>query len=345
MSKPRWQTKRTTIKDIARAANVDPSTVTRALQDSPRVKPATRERIANLASELGYVPNMAARTLVNRQSGLIGVVIPDMTNPFFAELGRGIEDEAAKHDLRILFHDTRGIESVEREAVQLFLELKVDGLLVPMARCPQDYYNDLGADVPVVHVNRDEATHHVNCDRLGGSLMIMRHLIELGHRRIGFVRGPAGPWREPKMFAYRQVLEEEGIPYDPDLIFAFDGTLESSQAIAGEILTLEDPPTAVFAWNDINAIGLIHGLRERGVAVPDDVSIAGHDDIQLAGCIDPPLTTVGWPMYELGQQSVRYLYSLGHGQEPGEAQVPAPRLVVRGSTGGPRAAGVHLPRS
>ena len=345
MNKPRWQTKRTTIKDIARAANVDPSTVTRALQDSPRVKQATRERIANLASELGYVPNMAARTLVNRKSGLIGVVIPDMTNPFFAELGRGIEDEAAKHDLRILFHDTRGVEAVEREGVQLFLELKVDGLLVPMARSPQDYYDKLSADIPVVHVNRDEAKHHVNCDRLGGSLMIMRHLVELGHRRIGFVRGPAGPWREPKMFAYREVLEDEGIDYDPDLIFTFDGSLESSQAIAGEILALDDPPTAVFAWNDINAIGLIHGLRDRGVRVPEDVSIAGHDDIQLAGCIDPPLTTVGWPMYELGQQSVRYLYSLGHGQEPGEPQVPAPRLVVRGSTGDPRAAGVPLPRS
>ncbi|MEO1247839.1 MAG: LacI family DNA-binding transcriptional regulator [Pseudomonadota bacterium] len=335
MSKPGWQRTRTTIKDIARAANVDPSTVTRALQDSPRVKPATRERIAGIATELGYVPNMAARTLVNRSSGLIGVVIPDMTNPFFAELGRGIEDEAAKHDLRILFHDTRGVESAEREGVQLFLELKVDGLLIPMARCPQDYYEAIKAVVPVVHVNREEAEHHVNCDTVAGSMFIMQHLFDLGHRRIGFVRGPAGPWREPKMFAYRRALDERGIDYDPDLIFTFDGTLESSRAIADEFLALEQRPTAVFAWNDVNAIALIHALKDRGVRVPEDVSIAGHDDIQLAGCIDPPLTTVAWPMYELGQQSVRYLYSLGHGNEPGEAEVPPPRLVVRESTGGP----------
>ncbi len=339
MSKSRWDTRRTTIKDIARAANVDPSTVTRALQGSPRVKQETRERIAMLASELGYVPNMAARTLVNRQSGLIGVVIPDMTNPFFAELGKGIEDEAAKHDLRVLIQDTRGIEATERGAVQLFLELKVDGLLVPMGRSPQSYYDALGDVMPVVHINREEAEHHVNCDTLGGSIMIMQHLVDLGHRRIGFVRGPAGPWLEPKMFAYRQVLESNGIDYDPDLIFTFDGTLNSSYAIADEFLALTEAPTAIFAWNDVNAIALIHALRDHGVSVPQDVSIAGHDDIQLAGCVDPPLTTVAWPMYELGQQSVRYLYSLGHGQEPGNPQVTAPRLVVRQSTGSPKTAG------
>ena len=339
MSSSSFSRRRTTIKDIARAANVDPSTVTRALQGSSRVRPATRERIQAIAAELGYVPSMAARTLVKSSTGLIGVVIPDMTNPFFAELGRGIEDEAAKHDLRILFHDTRGAESAERDAVRLFLELKVDGLLVPMARCPQEFYTPLDKVMPIVHVNREEATHHVNCDTLAGSLMIMQHLIDLGHRRIGFVRGPAGPWREPKMFAYRQSLDEAGIDYDPEIIFTFDGTLDSTRLIAEELLALDDRPTAVFAWNDVNAIALIHALRDHGVRVPGDVSIAGHDDIQLAGCIDPPLTTVAWPMYELGQQSVRYLYSLGHGQSPDEPRVPAPRLVVRQSTGSPKAAG------
>ena len=338
MNKLRWQPQRTTIKDIAKAANVDPSTVTRALQDSPRVKAATREKIAGLAAEMGYVPNMAARTLVNRRSGLVGLVIPDMTNPFFADLGKGIEDEAAKHDLRILINDTRGVESAEREAVNLFLELKVDGLIVPMARCTQQYYDELSAAVPIVHVNRDDASHHVSCDRIEGSFMVMQHLLELGHRRIGFVRGPAVPGREPKMFAYRQALEHAGLDYDPDLIFTFDGTLASSERIAAQLQALDERPSAVFGWNDVNAIGLMHALRDRGIRVPDDISIAGHDDIQLAGCVDPPLTTVAWPMYELGQQSVRYLYGLSHGKTPKTPQVPAPRLIVRQSTGGPKAA-------
>lgn len=338
MNKPRWQSPRVTIKDIARAANVNPSTVTRALQGSDRVKAATRDKIAELAREMGYVPNMAARTLVNRRSGLVGLVIPDMTNPFFANLGKGIEDEAAKHDLRILINDTRGVEATEREAVQLFLELKVDGLIVPMARCTQQYYDELGATVPVVHVNRDEAAHHVSCDTVQGSILVMRHLLELGHRRIGFVRGPAGPGREPKMFAYRQAMQEAGLDYDPDLIFTFDGTLESSESIADLLQKLKTRPTAVFAWNDVNAIALMHALRDRGVQIPQDISIAGHDDIQLAGCVDPALTTVRWPMYELGQQSVRYLYSVGHGQVPRDPQVPEPQLIVRGSTGSPVAA-------
>lgn len=338
MNNPRWQSPRITIKDIARAANVNPSTVTRALQGSDRVKAATRDKISSLAREMGYVPNMAARTLVNRRSGLVGLVIPDMTNPFFANLGKGIEDEAAKHDLRILINDTRGVEATEREAVQLFLELKVDGLIVPMARCTQQYYDELGATVPVVHVNRDEATHHVSCDTVQGSILVMRHLLELGHRRIGFVRGPAGPGREPKMFAYRQAMQEAGLDYDPDLIFTFDGTLESSESIADLLQTLKARPTAVFAWNDVNAIALMHALRDRGLKIPQDISIAGHDDIQLAGCVDPGLTTVRWPMYELGQQSVRYLYSVGHGQVPRDPQVPEPQLIVRGSTGSPVAA-------
>ncbi|MEM6513907.1 MAG: LacI family DNA-binding transcriptional regulator [Pseudomonadota bacterium] len=334
--------RRITIKDIAKAAGVDPSTVTRALQGSSRVKPATRDKIQRLAADMGYVPNMAARTLVRSRSDLIGVVIPDMTNPFFRDLGQGIEDEAAKHDLRVIFNDTRGVESAERDAVNLLLELKIDGLIVPMARSPQDYYDSLaqslGASVPIVHINRDEAPHHVSCDRVGGSIRVMQHLIEQGHRRIGFVRGPTGPGADPKMVAYRRALDRASIDYDPALIFSFDGTLASSLSIVDQLLALDDTATAVFAHNDVNAIAMIHALRDRGLRVPADVSIAGHDDIRLAAYVDPPLTTVSWPMYELGQQSVRYLYSLGHGASPEEPRIPDPELVVRESTGSPKAA-------
>ncbi|MEM7613220.1 MAG: LacI family DNA-binding transcriptional regulator [Pseudomonadota bacterium] len=338
MSGSRWQSNRVTIKDIARAAAVAPSTVTRALQGSARVKGVTRERIAKLAEEMGYVPNMAARTLVNRQSGLIGVVMPDMTNPFFADLAKGIEDEAAKHDLRILITDTRGIEAAERDAVTLFLELKVDGMIVPAARCPVSYYDGLPSAMPLVHVNSEGATHNVSCDTVHGSTLILRHLAELGHRRIAFVRGPAPPGREPKMHAYRVFLQEQALQYDPDLIFTFDGTLDSSSDIAAQLTGLPLPPTAVFAWNDVNAIGLIHALRDLGWSVPGDLSVAGHDDIQLAGSVEPALTTVRWPMYALGQQSIRYLYSLGHGQTPGMPEVSPPQLIVRESTGSPKAA-------
>ncbi len=335
MPNKNWQAQRVTIKDIAKAASVDPSTITRALQDSDRVKPATREKIVQLAADMGYVPNMAARTLVNRRSRLVGVVIPDMTNPFFADLVQGIEAEAAKHCLRILIRNTEGAEAAERDAIKLFLELKVDGLLVPMARCPQNYYEELQSGVPVIHINRDDATHHASCDPVKGSLLVMQHLLELGHRRIGFVTGPAGPAREPKTFAYRQALAEAKLGYDPDLIFSFDGSLASTKNIATEILKLADRPSAVFAWNDVCAIGLIHALRDSKLRVPRDISVVGHDDIQLAGCIDPPLTTVRWPMYELGQQSVRYLYRLRENQRARRPRVPKPQLIIRQSTAKP----------
>lgn len=335
MAQKKWQSRRVTIKDIARAAAVDPSTVTRALQGSDRVKSATRKKIAELATTMGYVPDMAARTLVTRRSGLVGVVIPDMTNPFFAALAKGIEDEAAKHDLRILIRNTEGSEAAERDAVNLFLELKVDGILAPMARCPQHYYNELHASVPVIHVNRDDAAYHVDCDTVQGSILVMQHLLALGHRRIAFVRGPAGPGREPKMHAYRQSLKNAQLNYDPELIFSFDGTLDSTQMIADQLMHLPDRATAVFAWNDVSAIGLMHALRERGVAVPGDISVAGHDDIQLSGCVFPALTTVRWPMYELGQQSIRYLYTLRAGRKPRKVRVSEPELIVRESTAKP----------
>lgn len=338
MTNARSRPRRVTIKDIAKAADVDPSTVTRALQGSSRVKTATREKISALASEMGYVPDMAARTLVMRRTGLIGVVIPDMTNPFFRDLGQGIEDEATKHGLRVLITDTRGLESAERDAIRLFQELKVEGIIVPMARCPQSYFEQLPGDFPVVQINRTDASHHVSCDTVEGSLMIMRHLLELGHRRIGFVGGPAGPGNDPKMLAYRSALDEAGIDYDPDLIFAFDGKLASSETIVEQLLALDRWPTAVFAHNDVNAIAMIRALRDRGVSVPGDISIAGHDDIRLAASVEPPLTTVAWPMYELGQKSVRYLYALSHGKQPLRPEVTVPRLIVRKSTGSPKTA-------
>ncbi len=333
MDKTDWSGRRVTIKDIATAAAVDPSTVTRALQGSQRVKPETRERIAALAVQMGYVPNMAARTLVTRRSHLLGIVIPDMTNPFFADLARGVEDESAKHQLQVLIRNTEGDEAAERDAITFFLELKVDGLLVPMARCTPEYYASLGTQVPLVHVNRTDTEHYVSCDTRGGSAALMQHLFELGHRRIGFVAGPTGPIRTPKIEAYRQALNSVGIAYSPDLIYSFDGRLEDTERLTQQILATSPRPTAVFAWNDVCAMGVIRALRDRGVAVPTDLSVAGHDDIALASCYEPPLTTVHWPMYELGQQSVRYLYRLRERQPASIPDIPDPQLVVRGSTG------------
>jgi len=267
------------------------------------------------------VPSMAAQTLVNRRSSLIGVVIPDMTNPFFAELAKGIEDEAAKHKLRVLIQDTRGLEAAERESINLFLGLKVDGLIVPSARCPREYYDALGSQIPVVHVNRDDSAHHVSVDTILGSQLVMAHLLEL-----------AGPGREPKISAYRQALADAGLEYEPELIFTFDGDPHSSEKIVSELLQLDVLPTAIYAWNDVSAIALIHALKARGLRVPQSISIVGHDDIALAAYVDPPLTTVAWPMYGLGQSSIRYLYAKLKGKPPRRPVVPAPKLIIRAST-------------
>ncbi len=335
MTNNSWSSARPTIKDIAKAAEVDPSTVTRALQGSPRVKQATRDKIQALAAELGYVPNMAARTLVTQRSHLIGLVIPDMTNPFFAALARGIEDEAGKHGLQVITRNTEGREASERDAIQFFGELKVDGLLVPMARCPKTYYNTLKLSAPVVHINRSDTRHFVTCDARAGSDAIMEHLLQLGHRRIAFVAGPGGPALEPKMEAYRDALVGAGLQYEPELVVNFTGALDDCDNVAEQLYAASPRPTAVFAWNDLCAMGVIHALKLRGVDVPGTISVAGHDDIALSACYDPPLTTVHWPMYELGVQSVRYMIRLREGQRVRRPKIPNPELVVRGSTAKP----------
>lgn len=335
MPNRRWNKTRVTIKDIAKAAGVDPSTVTRALQGSERVKKATRDKVSTLATEMGYVANQAARTLVTRRSRIVGLAIPDMTNPFFADLARGIEDEAQKHDLRVLIRNTDGREALERDAIRFFLELKVDGIVAPMARCPRSYYDTLQAPVPIVHVNREDTPFHVSCDRKAGSLSIMNHLLSLGHRSIAFIAGPSGPASEPKMQAYREALASSGINYNPDLVFSFNGKLDDTNNIVAQMLELPEVPTAVFAWNDICAIGMMHVLTEHGWRVPDDISIAGHDDLAIARFVDPSLTTVHWPLYELGQQSIKYLYRLHEGQRARRPTVPMPTTRIRQSTGAP----------
>ncbi len=335
MKNQAWSGPRVTIKDIAKAADVDPSTVTRALQDSPRVKAATRTKIQTLATEMGYVPNMAARTLVTQRSRLIGLVIPDITNPFFAELSRGIESEAHKHGLQVITRNTEGRESAERDAIQFFAELKVDGLLVPMARCPNDYYAELRLSVPLVHINRRDTRYYVTCNTSAGSEAVMAHLLELGHRRIAFVAGPGGPALQPKMRAYRQALDLNGLAYEPELVVNFTGELDDCDNVAQQLVDASPRPTAVFAWNDLCAMGVIHALKQRGIAVPEMMSVVGHDDIGLASRFDPPITTVHWPMHELGVQSVRYLYRLREGQRARRPQVPQPALVVRESTAPP----------
>lgn len=331
MTETGWKRRRVTIKDIAAAAEVDPSTVTRALQNSPRVRAATLEKIQRLAREMGYVPNMAARTLVTSRSGIIGLVLPDMTNPFFAELARGIEEEASKHSLRVLTRNTDGVEAAERDAIGFFTELKVDGLVIAMSRSSTEYFKTLETPVPVVHVNRDDLPHHVSCDRYAGSRQIVDHMLKVGHRRIALVTGPAGPAQQPKRTAYVDALEAHGIEYNPNYIFTFNGELQDTRRVVDELLALEHRPTAVFAWNDLCALGLIRHLSLRGLRVPDDISVAGHDDIAIARFMDPPLSTVHWPMYELGQESIRYLYQLRQNLPAQPPSIPSPTVRLRGS--------------
>lgn len=332
MNQPISKPARVTIKDIAREAGVDPSTVTRALQGSSRVKATTRLKIQNIAAQLGYVPSAMARSLVARRSHLLGLLIPDMTNPFFTPLTRGVEDEAARHNLRVLIRNTEGRPEAERDAIRVFTEFSVDGLLVPMARCPQSFYDELPSMTSIVHLNRPEAPYHVNCDSVQGSRHIVEHLLQLGHTRIGFITGPGAPAREPKMTAFRECMSAAGLAVHEDEIFHYDGTLKSVEIIANTICTAHPALTAVFAWNDVCAIALIHALHKRGVDVPRDMSIAGHDDIEMAGIVQPPLTTVRWPMYEMGVAAVRYAVSLHEEKPAPEMEIPPPRMIVREST-------------
>jgi DNA-binding LacI/PurR family transcriptional regulator len=328
------------IKDIAQIAGVSHSTVSRALADSSLVNPGTKARIRTLAQELGYSPDAGARGLVLGRTRTVGVVVTIITDPFIAEVVQGIETAAYAAGYSVILTSSNSEPKRELAAVEILRSKRVDAVIVTSSRIGalyQNYLERLGAPVVLVNTHSAQSGHYtmaVTVDNRHGGYLATTHLVELGHQRIAYVTGMADHSDDlERMNGYRQALTQAGFEPDPTLIVPGTGRANGGERALSVLMRLFPPPTAVFCYNDMTAIGLLRAAKAAGLAVPADLAIVGFDDIPFASYVCPPLTTYCQPKFELGQRAVEMALRLMDGPAEGVGDVVLQgQLVVREST-------------
>lgn len=327
---------RVTIREVARQAGVSISTVSRAFGVPDLVRPETREAVREAASELGYRPNRAARSLVTGRTGNLGVIVPDLANPFFPSVLHGAQARASEEDHAIFLADSREDPHLEQELIRAMTK-QVDGVIICSSRAPTAQLQELGQGIPLVLLNRRHVgLPAVLMDSAEGMKQALQHLAAMGHRRLAYLAGPRASWSDRQR---RRGLAASA----PDLNLAattlgpFAPTFEAGQQAAD--LVLAAGVSAVVAFNDLMALGVISRLTDRGVGVPQQVSVVGFDDIPMASMCTPPLTSVAMPSESAGRAAVDLLLHLldPHlaGAAGGTQRRLDPQLVVRGSTAPP----------
>jgi DNA-binding LacI/PurR family transcriptional regulator len=334
-------TKRASIKDIARIASVSHSTVSRALRGSPLVNHETAEKIRQIAAEHGFRVSAVARSLATSRTRTIGVVVTSIADPFVAEVVDGIEAEATAGNYSVFLATCHADPEREMNVVYSFEERRVDGIVVTASRVGALYRPMLERmEIPIVLLNNQHPSQYAHCvtiENLEASRQAVRHLVDLGHRRIAYIGDRFGYSSDSERFSgYRSALDEADIPFQPDLVVHGDGKLEGGTAAMEKLLAAPELPTAVFCYNDMTAIGALKALRSRGLQVPADISLVGFDDLPLAQYMEPPLTTVRQPKYEMGRLAAQVLLTLLEGSEAEQNIQVRGELVVRHSTAAPK---------
>jgi DNA-binding LacI/PurR family transcriptional regulator len=328
------------IKDIAKVMNISYSTVSRALNNSPRVKPETREQIQRQAMVMGYLPSAIARSLVTRRTNTIGLVVTKITDLFFAEVIQGIEETALNYGYSVILTNSDGKPEHELAAIQTLRERRVDGLILVAACASKEIKPRLFAspetETPLVIINNVHQEHigySVETDNFGGGQAATQHLLDLGHRRIAYLAGPASEWDNvERQQGYEQTLRAARLPVDPALIVRAENQPEGGLAAMQQLLALPLPPTAVFCYNDLTALGAMRAAYAAGRRIPQDLSVVGFDDIALAPYFEPPLTTIAQAKREMGEKAVQMVLDLLAGHKVVENWVLPSQLVVREST-------------
>jgi DNA-binding LacI/PurR family transcriptional regulator len=323
-----------TLRDVARLAGVSPSTVSRALSTPAVVNAATRARVQAAAERLGYEPNRAARGLITGRTGNIGLVVPDLANPFFPSVVKGVQARARQSDVAVFLADTDE-DAVEEVVLVRALAKQVDGLILCSPRASEEDLVAVAQETNVVLVNRlVEGVPAVTFDNEGGMRQAIAHLVALGHRRIAWVGGPKTSWSSAhRIIGLYAAANDNGVALLEVGHFAptYDGGMAAAdQAVA-------TGATAVVTYNDLVAIGLLARLHARGISVPDDLSVVGIDDIAMSRMTRPALTTVRLPKQKAGQIAVELLLAVLDDPDPdtiiGTRGTLHGELIVRDSTG------------
>jgi LacI family transcriptional regulator len=332
----------TTIFDVARRAGVSYGTVSRVINNNPHVKPETRARIQQAMQDLDFVVNKQARGLAGGRTHMIGVLVPDMASAYMGEIIRGIDAELSLSNLDIVLYTTHRAANKEASYIANLAKGAVDGLLLVLPRNPTDYIGTLTErNFPFVLIDHDgtgQTCPAVGATNWQGAYNATEYLIGLGHQRIGFITG----WMDlgcsvDRIEGYRAALRTHHLPEHPELIY--EGTFAQTDGYHGAsvFLNLPNPPTAIFASNDVMAFGVMDAVRNCGLRVPDDISVLGFDDIPQAALNRPALTTVNQPLEKMGRVATLILLDLLKDPEkkPRRMELPT-ELIRRGSCQSPR---------
>src|SRR5437763_642963 len=334
-----------TIRDVARLSGVSPVTVSRVINESARVRPETRRRVEQAIAQLGYVPSRLARGLSRQRTGTIAVIVPDVANPFFTLIVRAAEEVARRADYRVILCDTRADLAVEQDVVGEMLAHRVEGIVIaPVSERSRPHLRRLDRfGVPFVLIDRTVDGVDADAvlgDSTGGAAQLVEHLVSLGHRRIGMIVesdevSTAGDRRR----GYEAALAAAGIPLDPALVARAPADPHGGLDGMSRLLALEEPPTAVFAVNNLVALGAIEAVRAAGLDVPDDVALVCFDDIEYASRLYPFLTAMVQPAETFGTLGAQLLLERIEGRGPGSKRmvVLPGQFLVRRSCGAPRA--------
>ena len=329
-----------TILDIARQLGLSAMTVSRALTGNPEVSEATRRKVLRCAQAVGYRPNRWARSLVTRKSSIVGVVIPDISHSFFAEITYGVEEVLQKAGYDILLCHSRGSEERERAEIDTLIGSRADGLIIASEQpltSTKPFQELVDRHIPFVLVDRDfpkRGFAAVRADDVAVGRLATEHLIELGHRRIAHLEGPRLSPAMLRFRGYLAALKAAGMALDRRLVARGNFDIASGSKAMKRVLTLDPRPTAVFTANDPMAIGAVYACREAGLRVPEDVSIVGAGNIEGPHHPNPFLTTIDWPRTELGRVAGELLLRAmsDASSTAAEGKVFAPNLLVRQST-------------
>jgi len=313
------------------------TTVSHVLNGTRFVSAETKARVMEAVEKLSYRPSSLARALVRQETQTIALIVPDNVNPFFAELARGIENVGFAAGYNVILCNSAHDLSKELAYLDMLISKRVDGAIYMTADTHREQLQPLlDNKIPLVTFDREYAEiDAILLDNLAGGCAATKYLLELGHRQIACIGGPdTGTRSGDRVRGYQQMLADAGVPAEPELLAIGDWSFQSGLEAAQRFLSLPVPPTAIFACNDMMAIGAMSYLQKAGVKVPDDISVMGFDNITLAGFSAPPLTTIATPILQLGQQLCQMLLDRINGQLPAVAQriMIGGELLVRDST-------------
>ena len=332
-----------TIEDVARVADVSTATVSRVMNGSGGVRDKTRQKVLAAAQRLGYVANQQAKRLAGGHSKVVGLLVRELSTGYVGEIARGVDEALAECDYDLMLHTTHRKETDEAAHVMSLARGLADGLVLVLPRKPGAYLQTLRQlqfpHVLIDHIGLNDGSPAVSATNRQGAIAGTQYLIGLGHQRIGFITGSLNlGCSQDRLEGYRAAMQIANIPIAPEWIYEGDFQQPAGYTAAHTLLQLPEPPSAIFASNDVMAFGAMEAARDLGLRIPDDVSIIGFDDIPQSTHVNPPLTTVKQPLQEMGRVATQLLMECIRAGKPCQILTELPtELVIRQSCSVPKA--------